>query len=167
LSRLGRFDEAIEHYKQASVLKPENSQIHYKLGESCAALGRMEQALKSWKKSVELGNEQPLAFNNIAWVLAVYPEKPFFNPTEAVELAEKACRLTDFQNPEFLDTLAVCYGAAGRFDEAATTIEKAIDSAAASNEPELVEKYQKRLVLYKANQPYRQSTNAANGKAMK
>ena len=55
-----------------------------------------------------------------------------------------------------LDTLAVAYAAADRFDEAKATAEKALNIAKSSGKEDLAGKIQKRIKLYEAGQPYRE-----------
>ena len=76
------------------------------------------------------------------------------NPVRAVELAERACELTDYNQPAMLDTLGVAYAAAGRFAEAVEIAEKAKELAVASGRKELVSDIEKHLELYKVNKPY-------------
>jgi hypothetical protein len=44
---------------------------------------------------------------------------------EALSLARRACELTGYKHPGFLATLAVACAAAGRFEEAVSTAQKA------------------------------------------
>ena len=73
---------------------------------------------------------------------------------DAIKFAKKACELTKYKQPEVLDTLAAAYASAGRFSEAVTTAEKALQLAQASQQDKLIVGIQKHLKLYKAEQPY-------------
>ena len=55
-----------------------------------------------------------------------------------------------------LDTLAVSYAAAGRFEEAIATAEKALNIAKETDRESLVVGIQERIKFYEAGQPYRQ-----------
>ncbi len=71
-----------------------------------------------------------------------------------MQLATRACELTDYKNPVILDTLAVSYAALGRFAEAVETVQKALELARADQAEQLAERIQTRLMLYKTRQPY-------------
>ena len=92
--------------------------------------------------------------NGLAWILATNKDTTFHNPTEAVKLAERACVLTGYQRPELLDTLAAAYGAAGIFDRAVETSQKAFDLAISENNNGLAESIKKRRELYKQGKAY-------------
>ena len=92
--------------------------------------------------------------NSLAWLLATRKEAHFYNPGEAVELAQRACELTDYKQLELLDTLAAAYAAAGRFSDAVTAAQKTLELARLSEQKELAEEIRDRLGLYKTSQRY-------------
>ena len=60
----------------------------------------------------------------MAWLLATSPEASLRDGARAVELAQRAVRLTGGREPDALDTLAAAYAEAGRFAEAVETAEQ-------------------------------------------
>jgi Flp pilus assembly protein TadD len=72
----------------------------------------------------------------------------------AVRLAESACALTDYANPQYLDTLAAAYAEAGRFADAGRVARQAIGLA--GNDAETAATLRRRLALYEAERPYRE-----------
>jgi hypothetical protein len=78
-------------------------------------------------------------------------QQPFSNPEEAMRLALKACELTDFKNPFFLDTLSSAYASAGKFSEAVETAQSALNIAQSAGKKQLYEEIQKHIELYKNN----------------
>ena len=88
--------------------------------------------------------------------MATHIDERFRNPAEAVRLAERACRLTEFKNIESLDTLSAAYAAAGKFDEAIETAEKAEKLCLSVKLQKRAEDIRSRLDLYRAGQPYRE-----------
>jgi len=95
------------------------------------------------------------ALNNLAWLRATLADDTLRNGPEAVECAERACKLTGFKEPIFLGTLAAAYAEAGRFKEAVTTAEQARDLANASNLKEVVRRNELLLELYRSGKPFR------------
>ena len=64
--------------------------------------------------------------------------------------------MTDYNDPELLDTLAAAYASAGDFSKAIETAEKAIKLAEAAGRKDYSREIQARLQLYKAGKPYRE-----------
>jgi Flp pilus assembly protein TadD len=93
--------------------------------------------------------------NDLAWILATAPDDRLRNGAEAVTLAERACHVSDFEEAQFIGTLAAAYAEAGRFENAIRAGEKAKAMAAAAGQKELVEKNRQLLELYRAGKPYR------------
>jgi hypothetical protein len=104
----------------------------------------------------------PLA-NNLAWLLATYPETSVRNGARAVEMAQRAVRLSGGKDPMFIGTLAAAYAEAGRFDEAIATGEKARALALADGKVELAERNAGLLELYRNQRPYRETAGAKVG----
>jgi Flp pilus assembly protein TadD len=95
-----------------------------------------------------------VALADLAWLLAARRAGGNGREGEAVELARKATELTGSTEPVMLDVLAVAYAAAGRFDEAMVTAEKALGLARATS-PDLASAIQQRLELFRQRRPYR------------
>jgi tetratricopeptide (TPR) repeat protein len=90
--------------------------------------------------------------NHGAWALAVSGRSSQRDLERAIELANKACELTDFKKASCLDTLAVCYAARGQFEEAMRHIEAAIRICPFEH----LAGCEARLELFQASQPYRE-----------
>ena len=98
----------------------------------------------------------------MAWLRATHPDPKYRNAAAAVELSERACRLTEQQEPLFIGTLAAAYAEAGRFEDAVKTAERAKALAAATGQKELVEKNRQLLELYRAGRPYHEAERSRN-----
>jgi protein O-mannosyl-transferase len=96
--------------------------------------------------------------NNLAWIRATAAETEFRNGTEAVRLAEHACKLTQYREPVLVGTLAAAYAEIGNFDDAVGTAEMAHELAVETGQAELAEKNLKLMELYKARKPFREDT---------
>jgi tetratricopeptide (TPR) repeat protein len=113
-------------------------------------------AIVLYRQALKLKPDFISALNNLAWLLATCPDAAFRNGTEAVDLAERAVRLTGGNNPAFLDTLAAAYAEAGRFAEAVATAERAVELARAQPDETQAQKLDARLELYRQGRPFRQ-----------
>jgi tetratricopeptide (TPR) repeat protein len=159
----GKFDEAIKCFNAVLFTGMDLStdkdlpKVYGDLGGAYAFLREDKLAIANLTRSIELDSNSADSLNNLAWVLATTEDTKLRNPTDAVKYAIRACELAKPTNQfTFLDTLAVAYAAAGRFDDAVTTAQQAVDAAKASGQEDLCGEIQKRLELYKVGQPYRQ-----------
>lgn len=129
---------------------------HAKAGEVLAALGRGAEASNQYRQALASVPDLVPALNNLAWILATDPDATNRNGAEAVQLAERACALTDWQTPVLIGTLAAAYAEVGRFKEAIETARRACDLAQAGGQPELAQRNQRLLEFYQSGRPYRQ-----------
>ena len=109
---------------------------------------------------MQLKPDWSLALTDLAWVLATDPSASVRNGSEAVALAERACELTHYQQPQLIGTLAAAYAEAGRFEEAVRTAETARQAATAAGLNEIVARNEVLLKLYRAGKPYHDAAPA-------
>lgn len=103
--------------------------------------------------ALAINPDNPAALNRLAWLHATCPLEELRDGAAAVRDARRACELTGYQMPSYLDTLAAAFAELGRFDDAVYWQEQAIQLAP----DELRSDYESRLPLYKAGQPYRET----------
>ena len=155
LEQTGRVREGVGHYEQALRLKPDYAEVHYNLGCSLQQEGRMQEAMQHWEQALRSKPDYAETENNLAWLLATLASADGGDPARAVTLAERACELTDNRVAGYLDTLAAAYAAAGRFNEAIATAQKAIELARSAGQTQIVNEIETRLELYRAGRAYR------------
>jgi tetratricopeptide (TPR) repeat protein len=100
-------------------------------------------------------NEGPV-LDRTARALATSPDVSVRNGAEAVELAERAMRLSAGKEPGILDTLAAAYAEAGRFPEAVQAARRALALSTQQNNPALTEALKARITLYEKASPLRE-----------
>jgi len=154
LTDKGKFDEAIKCFTEVLRLDPNYAQAHYYLGQVLVQEGKVNEAVTHFEEVLRLKPNWLEPMNNLAWLLAASKETAIHNPDKAVGLAKRACELTNYKKPDLLDTLAVAYAAAGNFDKAIETAEKALALCLSSEQDTLKKDIENRLVLYKAGKPY-------------
>jgi cytochrome c-type biogenesis protein CcmH/NrfG len=154
LQKQGKFSEAISHFQKTLQGNPSYVEAHNNLGVIMLSQGKLEEAAGHFRQAVQLKPNFAEAYNNLAWILAAYPDSGLHNPSEAVELAERAAELTKYQEAAVLDTLAGVYAAAGQFDRAVTTAQTAIALASAAKNSTLSKQINVRLQLYRQSKPY-------------
>lgn len=113
-----------------------------------------ESALKSVEKVIKSNPNHAMAHNNKAWLLCTCPVDEYRNGELAIEHAEMACELTNYENFMYVDTLAAAHAEAGNFDEAVRWQAKAVDLMPSDgfDQPGIRE----RLDLFKSGKPYRE-----------
>jgi len=153
LHQQGKFDEAISQWTEVIRLYPSHADAHNYLGLAFYKLGDINKAVKHWTRTLDLEPDWAEPYNNLAWLLATVEDEKLRNPSEAVRLAEGACKLTDYTQPGMLDTLAAAYAAEGRFPEAVKTAERALQLALSLEQKELIKDIRAHLRMYRATRP--------------
>ena len=104
---------------------PNSGLAHSQVAAALLANGQVAEAIAGYTEVLRSEPDLPIALNNLAWLRAAHSQAQFRDGAEAVRLAERACRLTAYQQPMLIGTLAAAYAEAGRFEEATATAEKA------------------------------------------
>jgi cytochrome c-type biogenesis protein CcmH/NrfG len=147
-------DEAKAQLSEGLRVSPNDPALHCFLAGVLNSQGRIKDSIAHYRAALKLQPKLPEALNNLAWILAANADPQTRNGPEAVDLAERACRLTDSKEPVMVGTLAAAYAEAGRFAEAVTTAEKAARLAEQAGQPELAARNRKLIELYRAGKPY-------------
>jgi tetratricopeptide (TPR) repeat protein len=161
----GRTAEANKHSRAAAIaharatLKdyPFDIATHNDLGVLLVQNGDVRGGIEQWEISLQLNPDDGNALNNLAWVLATYPEDTIRDGKRAVELAAKATTLPGGNVPIVIRTLAAAYAEAGDFSKAIETGQRALDLATAQNNTSLLSTLRHEIELYQARTPYRES----------
>jgi len=93
----------------------------------------------------------------LALLRATCPVAELRDGTKAVELATKACELTNWKDSDYVDALAAAYAEAGDFDSAVKWQKEAINLLPEHASAEARRDYESRLKLYQSSKPYRES----------
>jgi tetratricopeptide (TPR) repeat protein len=110
-----------------------------------------------YSRALEAEPKLLTALNNLAWLLATDPDAQIRNGSRAVELADRACQLTEWKAAFLVGTLAAGYAEAGRFEDARNTAQKAIGIAEAAGEKELADRNRQLLKLYQSGKPFHET----------
>ena len=131
------------------------AQTFYELALVLDSQQRTAEAVTNYTEALRREPDLPAALNNLAWIRAANPLGKFRDGAEAVHLAERACRLTEYREPMLMGTLGAAYAEAGRFDEAVAMATRARDRARALGQTAVAEKNEELIRLFTARQPYR------------
>ena len=163
MARQKKDKEAIFHFHEAIRIDSDYTDANFNLGIIYANQRNIEKAILYYKKALYLDPNMAQALYNLSWILISCEDERFRNGEEAVKLAERLCKITQNKQPLALDALAAAYAETGKFDEAVTVAEKALELALKQGSKELVLALKKRLRLYQNGCPYRQTAHRESG----
>jgi hypothetical protein len=93
--------------------------------------------------------------DELAWLLATYPDSNSRDGLEAVHLAERACALTEGRDPALLATLAAAYAETGDFSRGVAAADEALKRAQAIGDTDGVKLSENILMALRAGLPFR------------
>ncbi len=154
LVALNQIEEAIMHYQAAVESGGAPPGVLIELGRVLISDRRYLEASITLEKAVARNPDSPDAINALAWLLATCPQAEVRDGAMAVELAQRLCNIVGRDNPAALDTLAVAYAEAGRFQDAAGLVDRAIELARAAGMDPLAAEIDRHAALIHRRQPY-------------
>lgn len=120
-SSMGRVDRAIDAYKQAIRLLPDQIFAWNNLGNLCARIGRNDEAIVTFSKAIEFNPEDSVAWNGLG---NVYKKIGYYD--DAINAYRKAIRFTpSFTQP--WNGLGDVYKLTGRVADAIKAYEHSIN----------------------------------------
>ncbi len=144
--------KAIEAYSDVLDLAQNNFSALQARGDIYLNIGKHAEAIADFSRALKIKPEDTTLLNNLAWVLATSPEDGLRDGKRAVELASKACEMTDYKTPHILSTLAAAFAEDGNFETAIKWSQQAVDL----KDPEHGEQLAKELDSYREGQPWRE-----------
>ena len=135
--KTGSTDEGRKHLLEAARLDPEIASPYIDLGNSFLQEQKTDQASVMYRQALERDLDSNAALMGLAIALIQDHGRRPGDIEEALELATKACKLTNYGNPQPLIVLANVYAAAGRLPEAVPVARKALDVAQQTGRPDL------------------------------
>ncbi len=156
LAESGDLVSAAQHLGYVMMLRPELEQVHAQLRQILLSLAKQPDGLQRLRVIATNAPDSPRMLDELAWLLATYPDSKARDGTEAVRLAEHACDLTERKIPALLDTLAAAYAETGDFPRAISTAEEALNRARSSGDNDAVKLSENILGSLRQNIPYRE-----------
>jgi tetratricopeptide (TPR) repeat protein len=155
LFRTSRIDDAIAAYERALQSRPAYPEVENNIGLALLKEGRPGEAIAHWENAVAKESDFVPALNNLAWVLAAFPEASIRDGDKALRLADRANQLSGSKDPAVLRTLAAAYAENGRFAEATATAESGLQLANTQENSALAKIFESDLAHYRTNAPVR------------
>jgi tetratricopeptide (TPR) repeat protein len=147
-------EKAIETYTHLIVVDPQNVSAFRGRADAYLSQGKQAEAIADYEAALKLDAENSGVLNNLAWVLATSPTNELRDGKRAIELAEQACKVTEFKQAHILSTLAAGYAETGDFESAAKWSQQAVDLGPEAMKGQLA----KELDSYRQKKPWREET---------
>jgi len=126
------------------------------LGALLVQASDVRGAIAQWQTSLQIDSHDGNALNNLAWILATFPDDSIRNGARAVQLAESATALPGGDTPIVQRTFAAAYAETGDFAKAVATAQHAVELAQSQGNSSLVETLRHEIELYRSGAPYRE-----------
>jgi tetratricopeptide (TPR) repeat protein len=124
-------------------------------GDAYLSTSKQAEAIADFEAALKIHQESDGLYNNLAWVLATSPDDKLRDGKRAIELATKACELTEYKEAHILSTLASGYAETGDWENAIKWSTKAVELG---DETE-IEQLKQELKSYEEKKPWRELQN--------
>jgi Flp pilus assembly protein TadD len=118
---LGRYDEAIEFYKQAIKTEPGYAAAYNNLGVAYSSIGRYKDAIDAFKQAIEIRTDYAEAYYNLGFAY-----DKFGRAADAIDTYKQTVKI----KPDYAqayNNLGVAYAKLGRFTEAIDAFKQTIN----------------------------------------
>ncbi|MCA9176969.1 MAG: tetratricopeptide repeat protein [Planctomycetales bacterium] len=143
---------AIKIISEVVTQEAENWRALRTRGDTYLAIGSHKEAIADYEAALKIKGDDSGLLNNLAWVLATSPTDELRNAKRSIELATKACDLTEYKEAHILSTLASGYAESGDFENAKKWSTKAVELG----EGEMKEQLKQELENYEKGKPWRE-----------
>jgi tetratricopeptide (TPR) repeat protein len=152
LQENGQSAAAENEYRSLIAAVPRDGGDRVALAGLLSEQGRTGESLGLLNEALQMDPDNVDALNNLAWLLATSARPDVRDAPRAVELARHACELTHFEQTIYIGTLAAAQAAAGKFDVAVATAQRACTVAAKNGETNLLQRNQELLDRYRTHE---------------
>jgi tetratricopeptide (TPR) repeat protein len=152
-------EKALDAYSAAIKIEPRREFTLQVRADTYLNQGMQKEAVADYEKALQLVPENSGVLNNLAWVLATSPEAKLRNGKRALELAAKACEVTNYKQAHILSTLAAAYAEMGDFANARKWSAKSVEMG----DDTLRDQLRKELASYEKEEPWREKLTPTDG----
>ncbi len=150
----GQVERAIDAFGAIIKQDPKNALAYQARADARLRIGDHVGARQDYEQSLKFEDDNTHVLNNLAWLLATSPENSVRNGKKAIELAKKACELTEYKQAHILSTLAAGYAESGDFKAAIEWASKAVEQG--KEDGQISEQLQAELKSYQQGRPWRE-----------
>lgn len=149
----GKLTQAVRHYEAIIRIDPKDFAAHSRLAALLDQLGQTRRAATEYMITLRLRSVDWEAANNLAMILSTDKDPKLHDPRSAVQAAELADAVTRHTRPDVLDTLAVAYASAGRYDMAVSTARKGVALAEAAHDSATAREIARKIPGFVSHKP--------------
>ncbi len=147
-------DKAIADFDEAIRLVPDYGAAFGGRANAWSDKQEFANAIRDYEEAIRVQPEGRFEeYINLSWLLATCPEAKFRDGKRAIQLATKACDVSDWKSGWALNALAAAHAETGQFDAAVRYQTKALEDPAYRGPAG--DDFRVRLLLYKYDKPYR------------
>jgi Flp pilus assembly protein TadD len=155
MAQTGDLPAAARQLGYVMMLQPNAEEALAKLHQIVVSLAKAPDGLQRLRDIATNAPDSPRMLDELAWLLATYPDSNSRDGAEAVRLAERACALSDHSVPALLATLAAAYAETGDFSRGVAVGEEALTRGQAIGDAESVKLSENVLMALRAGLPFR------------
>jgi serine/threonine-protein kinase len=157
LCKLGRKAEALADFNEAIRLNPDSARLHNRRAMFHYYNRDYGKAVRDHMEALKREPNLAATFNYLGWVYSTAPDQRVRNGRRALECATRACELTEWLSPGYLDTLAAAHAELGQWSDALKWVHKAVEVA---TDDDARDEYASRIDLFENRQPLRVTPEA-------
>ncbi|HUG67929.1 MAG TPA: tetratricopeptide repeat protein [Pirellulaceae bacterium] len=134
-------------------------------GDALLSVGKHAEAIQDYDQALKIQSEPPAderirdvwvnILNNLAWVLSTSPKDEVRNGKRAIELATRACEVSNFEKSHIISTLAAAHAETGDFENAVKWSKKCVEMGI-EELPDQIEQLRDELKHYEEGKPFRE-----------
>ena len=160
LLELKQVEEGKRHLAESLRIDPQDAVANCRYADLLREENQPEQALPHYEQALRQNAEFLPALLGLASMRATSPQPALRDGAQALALATKACKLTQYQDARALDVLAAAHAELGNFLEAVRFVQDAYRLAEARHDDVLVSILQQHRQLYQRSQLLRSGVGA-------
>jgi tetratricopeptide (TPR) repeat protein len=149
----GKADQAIPHL-QTVLSQRDDVKAHVDLANALLATHNTAEAIAHFSRALQLAPDNVVAQCNLGWALATASDAKLRDGRRALELAQKANKLSSGADPVVLRALAAAYAETGDAAQALRTAKTALDHASAAGQTELSDALRREINSYEQGSAY-------------
>ena len=157
LNQQQKWDEAAGLLAKTVQKRPDDANAHYQAAITLVHLHKSREAMSHFASALLIRPDFADALDGLAWILVTASDSVLRNGPEALPMSEKACELTSWKEPEKLRTLAAVYAENGRFEDATSIIQRALDVSSRQGQTNLSKECHAMLRSFSSRQPWREA----------
>lgn len=109
---------AIRDSTMGIQLKPRDADAHHNRGVYHFETGAFDKAISDFGQAMRFDPRDARTLSSLAWLKATCPESSLRNGKEAIRMSMRACELSKWKEPDYIEALAAAHSEVGDYDQA-------------------------------------------------